>query len=474
MFLVLALTILAFVFLWNVDLHRIIAAKSLSQNGGDAAALAAARWQGDTLNLIGELNVMHALALADAGEPGTAESAASDAAIDAITNIQTRLCLTGPMVALMAAQTAAKNNRIYSEPDFADVLRDHASDVAEYGSVLNGSQAIEPPFPGAWEAYAAMLRSAAEHGIAAGPDNARFYGDSDGGHILLNREFYEAIAGRNWCWFFLNQKISDDPPKTLLDVYTDYTWWEPLPEPDPPQYFDCEIFGLGVAPVTTPLRMLAGESTFREGASQQGVEIEQGALSNAMRRVESWFVYNRFLWSDWDAIQADGPEAFPVVGPVREEYNYVGADAVTRVYASADRIGTASGKERDEVVWTAAAKPFGYLKSESVDGGRLPPHSFGLVFPAFRAVRLIPVDAASGSDTSAFDIGWRRHIAEHLPPYTATGVLHDGCAYCARLRQWEDPAFRKRGSLWLEDNSGMCRLPSPHGGSRGGGTRRGH
>ncbi len=471
-FLVLALTILAFVFLWNVDLHRIVAAKSLSQNGGDAAALAAARWQGDTLNLIGELNVMHALALADAGKPG-ADNAAINAAVDAITNIQTRLCMTGPMVALMAAQTAAKNNRIYAEPDFAELIRDHASDVAKYGAVVNGAQAIEPPFPGAWEAYAAMLRSAAEHGIAAGPDNARFYGDASGGHILLDRDFYNAIAGRNWCWFFLNQKISDDPPRTLLDEYTGYTWWEPLPEPEPPQYFDCEIFGLGVMPVTCRLRMAIGKASFQEGAAQQGVDITAEELDPAMEREETWFLYNRSLWSSWDAIQADGPDAFPVVGPLKSEYDYMGADAVVRVYASADRIGTASGKERDEIVWTAAAKPFGYLKTDSVEGGKIPPQTLGLVFPAFRAVRLIPVDTASGADTSAFDIQWRRHVAEHLPLYTASGVLHDGCAYCARLRQWEDPAFRKRGSLWLEDNSGKCRLPSPHGG-RGGGTRRGH
>jgi hypothetical protein len=473
-FLVLALTILAFVFLWNVDLHRLVASKSLAQNGGDAAALAAARWQGDTLNLIGELNVMHALVLAGAGEPGTPEAAAADAAVDAITNIQARLCLTGPMVALMAAQVAAKNNRLYADPGFSDVLRDHASGVLSYGDTVGGAQALDPPFPGAWEAYAAMLRSAAEHGIAAGPDNARFYNDATGGHILRTRDFYEAVAGRNWCWFFLHQKISDNPPRTLLDVYTDYTWWEPLPEPDPPSFFNCEIFGLGVAPVTTGLRMLVGEASFREGAASLDGDIAADAFSNAFERVETWYVYEDSLWHDWEAIQADGPDAFPVVGPVKREYNVAGADAVVRVYASADRIGTSSGMERDDVLWTAAAKPFGYLASDSVEGGRLPANAFGLLFPAFRAVRLIPVDTASGSDTGAFDLPWRRHLAEHLPPYTAHGTLQDGCRYCNILRRWENPAFRKQGSLWLEDNSGKCRLPAPHGGGRGGGTRRGH
>ena len=61
------------------------------------AALAAARWQGATLNLVGELNLMHALAL----------SAQDSAAVGAITNLQARLCFTGPLTALIAAQVAA-------------------------------------------------------------------------------------------------------------------------------------------------------------------------------------------------------------------------------------------------------------------------------------------------------------------------------------------------------------------------------
>ena len=54
-FLLMALTILMFALLWNIDLHRLVAGKSHAQNAGDSAALAAARWQGESLNLIGEL-----------------------------------------------------------------------------------------------------------------------------------------------------------------------------------------------------------------------------------------------------------------------------------------------------------------------------------------------------------------------------------------------------------------------------------
>ena len=56
-FLMMVLVILFFVVLWNFDLHKYLHVKTVSQNGGDAAALAAGRWQGITLNLIGDLNI---------------------------------------------------------------------------------------------------------------------------------------------------------------------------------------------------------------------------------------------------------------------------------------------------------------------------------------------------------------------------------------------------------------------------------
>ncbi len=52
-FLLMALTILIFALLWNIDLHRLVAGKTHAQNAGDAAALSAARWQGESLNLVG-------------------------------------------------------------------------------------------------------------------------------------------------------------------------------------------------------------------------------------------------------------------------------------------------------------------------------------------------------------------------------------------------------------------------------------
>ena len=137
---------------------------------------------------------------------------------------------------------------------------------------------------------------------------------------------------------------------------------------------------------------------------------------------------------------------------MKPEYDYTGADAVIRLYAAAARLtppASSSGTPHDDILWTAAAKPFGYLESDDGDGMRLRPDAYGIVLPAFRDVRLIPMDAASGGDGGAFDIAWRRHIDEHLPPYVASGTLNDECRYCRLIRIFEDAEFRQQGIDWF-------------------------
>ncbi len=466
-FLLMALTVLVFVFLWNVDLHRIVSAKSLSQNAGDAAALAAARWQGISLNLLGELNLMHALAL----------GVGDETAVDAITNIQARLCFTGPMTALVAAQVAAKNNRIYAHDDFTRILRDHAVSVSAYDTLIGGAAAYPEPYPGAWQEYSDMLLAAADDGVAAAPDNARFYGDGSAYHILRDPAFYDAVAGRIWCWFLLHHASSRNPPRTILDDYTGYQWWPDMPPPDLPSFHDSEIFGLGVTALQIPLERIATSNQVATGAAQQA-GLDAGPLgTNTMECASTWYVYDRRQWRAWAVMDPRGDEPFPIVGPVKPEYDYTGADAVVRLMASVERLTPLQGRAqtRDDILWTAAAKPFGYLETAAGGNeGRLRPDAYGMVLPAFRDVRLIPVDAASGGASGRFDLAWRRHLDEHLPLYLSTGQLRDDCRYCRLLNLWDNADFRREGVEWLLEFGHLCTLPGGGGGGSGGGTRRGH
>lgn len=467
-FLLMALTILMFALLWNIDLHRLVVGKSHAQNAGDSAVLAAAKWQGETLNLIGELNLMHALAM----------SAGDTVAVDSITNAQARLCFTGPLAGLVASQVAAKNNKVYNNDEFTDLLKAHADEVRRYDNPVGGGLVFPEPFPGAWREYADMLDAIAGDGIAAGPDNATFFSDVTSGHILLDKEFYEAVAGRTWCWFYLNTAICAEPPRTLLDEFVSYETFGPVPPPDPPSYYNSEILGLGLVPRSIQLGRAGGiQNAMQNAADSQEIDLTEVNPLKALSVRENWYFYGKMWQSPWPGMNYDAGTAekppLPMAGKVKPEYNYTGADAVIRLYVSTYRMS--SNNSEDELVWTAAAKPFGYLDTDGVGSfSRTCPHLYGLVLPAFRDVRLIPVDAATSGGDGSFDIEWRKHTDEHVPVYTECGRLGDGCRYCKLIKRFEDDAFRNEGIIWLRANHELCTLPPSGGPGHGGGTRRGH
>ncbi len=460
-FMIVALLLIVFMVCWQFDVHKVISVKWRSQNAGDAAALAAARWQGMTLNIIGDLNIMKAAAL-------SMDDADAVADIDAI---QARLVFAGPMIALQAAQQAGKQNGVYVHGRFSERLLKHATDVREHYP-----QVFEELYPGCWDDYAGMLNAICVEGIAVAPDNMKIYDDVIGGHTLLDRAFYQAVAGQEWCWFKHNNLA-------LLTDYHDFHYWPELPVVELTDVDNCEVFGLGLSRVHTRLLDIRGTgvteilNSLIDSGSRPHLEV--GVISSEVASVHSdWFVYNQ-EWRSWNALQPEGEDPFPVLGPPLPEYDYAGADAATRVYAQATRL--APGEASHTITWTGAAKPFGYLEDD--EGGRVRPNSAGLVLPAFREVRLIPVDASSSPANGSFDLDWRDHVEIHLPAYMADGIgaLEPGCWFCRALRIWEDPGFRRRGYDWLTmtDKNGKLVHPCDHAppsgrGSPGGGRRRAH
>lgn len=452
-FIIMVLIILAFVALWNFDLHKIIYVKNVSQNAGDASALAAARWQAISLNLIGDLNVMQAVALTQGDT-----NQASD-----INELQARLCYVGPMIGFMAAQQAGKNNGIFNNDRFTARVHEHAVEVlTDYPARgADGRMLFPEPYEGAWGEYAAMIEAVAQNGIAVGPDNARYYSDITGGHILLSLDFYDAVAGADWCWFYHHAY-------DLLKNYVNYQSWPPLPEVIPqPDPINSEYFGLGLTKETAigDARAVSVINAVRveRGLSADLIDATVGVVSS------SWYCYEGSLWGAWDSITPWGPNGFPAAGRVKSQYNYSGADAATRVLAESPRLTPGAGTNK--ITWTAAAKPFGYL---TIGGQAVRPNEVGLVLPAFRDVRLIPLDASSAPEGGAFNLDWRDHIEGHLPAYVENGTTVPGCWYCMQLVVWENPVFRQTGIDWISLNSGSCVVTGPGGGRSGGGSRRGH
>ena len=120
---IIMLIVLLLLLLSIFDVHNLIRAKFKFETAQQSAALAGARWQKESLNLIGELNILKSCVTLLEGEknwdiplpPDDEENAdarrrAIQGRIDQLTEMQTRVSFIGPMIGYGAAQQAAKAN----------------------------------------------------------------------------------------------------------------------------------------------------------------------------------------------------------------------------------------------------------------------------------------------------------------------------------------------------------------------------
>ena len=328
-----------------------------------------------------------------------------------------------------------------------------------------------------------MIEMVAGDGVAAGPDNAHYYTDYTGGHMLLRIEFYNAVASSDWCWF-LHHAMD------LLQSYNGFQYWPALPEQITIHHpINCEYFDLGLACATDTVSdiQLTAINTTLEGRQPCGVSAS--SISPTQVLTAAWFIFNPGAWTAWTNFS---PAAgFPSKGTIKPQYDYFGADAVIRIETEFDRL--TPGVTNADVTWSAAAKPFGCLTNSQ--GTLERPDTLGLVLPVFTDVRLFPVDVSTAPEGGAFNLAWRLHIENHLPGWTdEQNILHGGymqngpsvldmsCFYCRQLARWDNwgtwtpPDFRGTGLVWLSDpnHAASCDVPGRSGGRRGGGTHRGH
>lgn len=426
-----ALTILA---VMNVDLFLSIRSKFQTQNAGDSAALSAARHQGHLLNEIGRLNLEHIYA-------AVKEDAQSVAEIELD---QRHLALLGPVETVTVAHEAAKKNGAAGNSEFSDFLHDHAKYVREMYAF--GENSADDPYPeswpGAWEEYANEIDRVAGSELAAGIDNIDFH-NASGGHLLVTKRFYDAIKGRDWCWFFFNCN-------SILEGYGSYHDWAPLPKKESGSFDNCEICPLYVEFKRGSLFDWFSAKEITRMLRDADYKVDEKAVGDSSLLKDNkacWVFLDDFMWRSWDEMKD-----FPIVGEVKAEFDYRGAAAICRVFD-------------DKNVWTAAAKPFGAINQERPK----------FVLPVFDAVRLVPIDAVGGRDLATADIEWVRHVREHLGYYLEHGpTAFTDCGYCHILKSWEKRSFRQEGVTWLKFNSGSCYRPTGGSYSGTGGTAHGH
>ncbi len=483
-FLMVVLVIGLLVVIWNFDLHRVITAKMRVRNAADSAALAAARWQGKALNMIGDLNLIQAalisLAYADyveaygewvsngretSGEPEPEfEDYLDYGEYETLHELRSRVAYVGPLAAFAVAQQAALNNGAFHDPELAENLVIMAEEIRDRVS--------RRPYDNAFDEYADLLEDLAANGVAVSSYSLRLRR-----HPLTDKKFYGAIAQAVagwWCDFYsyrhllgtyegfdswgkLNTefKYSDMLDLKLGKFRTGYRRYPD--DTDGPRFPNSAAFNEGDNPDEF-LEELLGYIGSSEVVEAFGDPASIDALYDGDVNPVEWHVYDSSWAKSWPRATYYNEETddrggrFPIHSNIRPEFNYMGAEAGIGVSAIVGRgILASSGNPTVELAYKTKAKAFGFLNVEDPNlqtgGALVPPHYFGFVFPAFEEVRLIHSDIGD----KVLEADFFRHVTEHLESYLESGTeaCQRDCRYCQLLVEWED-LDREEGLAWLE------------------------
>ena len=447
LYLVLVLVAVTVLALGNVGVFLAVRAKNRAMNAGDAAALAAARRQAELLNEIGRLNLRHA----------EADYVGDWVRSREIVREQRRIAFLGPLDCVRAANEAALANGAAASGEFSRILLAHADDVAS--KYVQYPELYPEPWDGAWAEYAAELRAVASGGLAAGPDNAEFL-DAVECFPLTSKSFYAMVEGESWCKLV----VAGLTGLLEMDLHN-------LPQP---------VYGETAAVVNSEICSLQLEtrallldpdelSRFRALLARNGASFPEEEPVDDDRAPDDpsriYFFYDEGSWCAWSPQIARAN--LPLSGTIKPEFDVKGCASVFRVIENVPQL--LSGTSRHSY-WNAAAKPFGTIEASSSRSVVTDQEAYGMVLPAFEAVRLVPLALADPGDLSTADAAWLGHVRDHVPRlFTAgAGGLDGSCRYCASLAKWNDPDFRAKAAAWVAANEETCRRGSGGSGPTGG------
>ncbi len=484
--------------LWNFNLHRSIVTKLRMRDAGDSAALMGARWQGITLNVVGELNLVQAMLAAElvAGVDddelydeyaGSLVDYLGDE-LQGIQEIQRRLRGQGALAGFAAAQQMILNNRIYANDSWGASY----DKIADYIYVVAEAQNDE-----AGKDYAATLGAIADNGVAAKTIPAREP------YILWDAGLYNAIDAAmhgNWCQFFMN-----DTYLGWLNSYTSPSDW-----PDLPDDAGYSILGLDLEARTISLRYLVEE--YRTNATVEvaddvgdltdylddtGVDGVAYAASTVSAIPIKWTIYGGSWYNSWTDFAV--VNSLPFRSDFRSHFDYMGPESIFEInqtgkwafeetdggsksivdwnsqeeewdYYSFDELSDKAANRGEtssrNMRWVSAAKTFGAL---DVGSETYTPAYFGLVLPCFDNVRLIPVQrhVPSIETDPLTDFEHYSHIYYYVTNDDSS-ALDPYCPYCKLLIQFEDASFRAEGQEWVSDSDNTEGCADSYGAAGGG------
>ena len=445
----LALTVLM---LANVNMFLAVRAKNRMMNAVDEAAIAAAKYQGELLNRLGEMNVEH-LRAAVRGEEW-----------DGSAGEMQMLSFLGPVDALERANVAAGNWGYSSggEPRALEGFREHIQEIRNCPDLYPRDDRNQ-----LWLTYANKLDAALGGSPAILPWYMEMVNPASSGGLFANWGFYDVLDAKAWCWFTIgnNAAYLDEDPTQVVPVEV-----TPVEVPE-----NSEVFSLHV---TYGGWMDSGwaEEWTAKGFSETWTNFVlrvtgcESFATNAYAASpnEVWAFYDG-NWKTWST--TFNPDNFPIAGTVKGEYDVAGCVASCMMMGAIPQLakGDKGGTESRDMTVTAEAKPIGTV--EGLDGGTAPVtayHSF--IAPSrpgqriFTEANLTLVGSVPRSPGVSMSPDWYDHVKNHSPA-TASGL---GCRYCQLWRQWMDPGFRLSIRQWLQTHKDSCRPSGGEGGMKGG------
>ncbi len=463
--------ILVVLFMIAFDIYQTTRTKMRLINTNDAAALAAARWQGTTLNLIGDLNLAHLAAACDETIPPSDRTNI----IHGINALAERLAFAGPIMGLYSANLIVQRNHEANANGQDHALSEDpslASFIREERDFALTSLPSTPSWHSRGTDYANMLQTVLDTGVFVGADNARtLSAGSTGNHIYYVKAFYSAApqyGARQWfCRYCGNRH---DAAINFLRNFTKPTDEDLASSVFISSYQNSGFFGvdiLAMPVVFDNIIMPDAESAllqywddFVGGPPVDAASIRASGV--CFDPYFTWFFLDpnqeSSVWREWHEIIPKDLRENPLVGTIQPAYKIYGAMSATRISQS---LVTLADKSSRSIAGMAAAKPFGKLSNV-----RRVTDLFGnwaagsdinipLVPPAFSFVRLITLGGVGAANLYKADYEWMKHL-EHL----RTNTRVPSCRYCNILNGWESGGAAEAAKWLLEHpHDEVCNPP---------------
>ena len=327
---VIMLIVLLLLLLSIFDVHNIIRAKFKFETAQQSAALAGARWQKESLNLIGEINILKACITLLEGEKNwdiplpphdeendEARRQAIQGRIDQLTEMQTRISFIGPMIGYGAAQQAAKANGMRTIKNGLNPGNHALSNYITRLMIRHAAGRTAPVNNYDWfEPYVSMVSRIAASGVAVLP-NARGTGrPAINPPELGNTGFYTAIlkhkaeiekiqkegkrkVGDQSSWLGLLYKFIKHHQTWSDNILADTRYWDidynlsSFPN-------ESEIFTLGVQTGFSSERHWIYEPTFNNSVKDDP-QNPKYASSTVLPGEMKWFCFDDTWYPDYYA-----------------------------------------------------------------------------------------------------------------------------------------------------------------------------